>query len=85
MKINDVNILVNKIEIKEKKDNKEKYLYISFIDMQNGDVFEVIEKDLSCLSKLQQMQKYIIDLNLSCNKYGLRLEIEDIKENTGSI
>ena len=85
MKINDVNIFVNKIEIKEKKDSKDKYLYISFIDLQTGDLFEVIEKDLEYLSKLKQMQKYIIDLNLSSNKYGLKLEIEEIKESIGSI
>ena len=85
MKINDVNILVNKLEIKEKKDSKEKYLMINFIDMQTGDLFEVVEKDLDYLSKIKQMQIYKVDLNLLSNKYGLRIEIAEIKETKGSI
>ena len=85
MKINDVNILVNKLEIKEKKDSKEKYLMINFIDMQTGDLFEVVEKDLDYLSKIKQMQIYKVDLNLLSNKYGLKLEIDEIKEDKGAI
>ena len=85
MKINDVNILVNKLEIKEKKDSKEKYLMINFIDMQTGDLFEVVEKDLDYLSKIKQMQIYKVDLNLLSNKYGLKLEIDEIKEDKGGI
>lgn len=85
MKINDVNILVNKIEIKEKKDSKEQYLYISFIELLTGDVFEVIEKDLSILSKISQMEMYKVNLNLGSNKYGLKLEIDEIKESKGAI
>lgn len=85
MKINDVDILVNKIEIKEKKDSKEQYLYISFIELLTGDVFEVIEKDLSILSKISQMEMYKVNLNLGSNKYGLKLEIEEIKESKGTI
>ena len=85
MRINDVSILVNKLEIKEKKDSKEKYLMINFIDMQTGDLFEVVEKDLDYLSKIKQMQIYKVDLNLLSNKYGLRIEIAEIKETKGSI
>ena len=85
MRINDVSILVNKLEIKEKKDSKEKYLMINFIDMQTGDLFEVVEKDLDYLSKIKQMQIYKVDLNLLSNKYGLKLEIDEIKEDKGGI
>lgn len=85
MKLNNIDILITKVEIKEKKESKEKYLYINFIDMVTGDLFEIIEKDLEYLSKIKPMQKYIIDLNLSSNKYGLKLEIEEIKESIGSI
>ena len=85
MRINDVSILVNKLEIKEKKDSKEKYLMINFIDMQTGDLFEVVEKDLDYLSKIKQMQIYKVDLNLLSNKYGLKLEIDEIKEDKGAI
>ncbi|MBW4863035.1 MAG: hypothetical protein KZY55_08250 [Paeniclostridium sp.] len=85
MRINNIDVLITKIDIKEKKDSKEKYLMISFLDMATGDVFEVLEKDLDYLSKIKQMQKYKIDLELSSSKYGLKLEIAEVKENKGSI
>ena len=84
MRINNIDVLITKIDVKEKKDSKEKYLMISFLDMSTGDVFEVLEKDLEYLSKINQMQKYKVDLNLS-SKYGLKLELVEIKENKGSI
>lgn len=85
MRINNIDVLITKIDVKEKKDSKEKYLMVSFLDMVTGDVFEVLEKDLEYLSKIKQMQKYKIDANLSSNKYGLKLELVEIKENKGAI
>ena len=85
MRINNIDVLITKIDVKEKKDSKEKYLMISFLDMATGDVFEVLEKDLEYLSKINQMQKYKVDLNLSSSKYGLKLEIVEVKESKGSI
>ncbi len=85
MRINDIDVLITKVDIKEKKDSKEKYLMISFLDMSTGDVFEVLEKDLEYLSKINQMQKYKVDLNLSSSKYGLKLELVEVKEGKGSI
>ena len=85
MKINNIDILITKVEIKEKKESKEKYLYINFLDMMTGDLFEVIEKDLEYLSKIKPMQKYKVNLNLGSNKYGLKLEIDEIKEDKGGI
>lgn len=85
MKINNIDVLVTKIEIKEKKDSKEKYLMISFLDLLSGDLFEVLEKDLEYLGKLKQMQKYNIDLNLNSSKYGLKLELLEVGEGKGNI
>lgn len=85
MKINNIDVLITKTDIKEKKDSKEKYLMISFLDMATGDVFEILEKDLEYLSKINQMQKYKIDLNLSSSKYGLRIELVEVKECKGAI
>lgn len=85
MRINNIDVLITKIDVKEKKDSKEKYLMISFLDMSTGDVFEVLEKDLEYLSKINQMQKYKVDLNLSSSKYGLKLELVEVKEGKGSI
>lgn len=85
MLINNIDVLVTKLDIKEKKDSKEKYLMISLLDMASGDIFEILEKDLDYLSKLKQMQKYNIDLNLVSNKYGLKLELAEVGEHLGSI
>lgn len=85
MRINNIDVLITKIDVKEKKDSKEKYLMVSFLDMATGDVFEVLEKDLEYLSKINQMQKYKVDLNLSSSKYGLKLEVAEVKESKGSI
>ena len=85
MKINNIEVLITKIDVKERKDNKEKYLMISFLDMEMGDVFDVLERDLEYLNKIKQMQKYKVDLNLSSNKYGLKLELIEIKESKGNI
>ena len=85
MKINNIEVLITKIDVKERKDNKEKYLMISFLDMETGDVFDVLVKDLEYLNKIKQMQKYKVDLNLSSSKYGLKLELIEIKESKGNI
>lgn len=85
MRINDIDVLITKIDVKEKKDSKEKYLMVSFLDMATGDVFEVLEKDLEYLSKIKQMEKYKVDLNLSSSKYGLKLELVEVKESKGAI
>lgn len=85
MKINNIDVLITKVDVKERKDSKEQYLMISFLDMATGDVFEVLERDLDYLSKVNQMERYKIDLNLSSSKYGLRLELLEVKEGKGSI
>lgn len=85
MKLNNIDILITKVEIKEKKESKEKYLFINFLDLATGDLFEVIEKDLEYLSKIKPMEKYKVNLSLSSSKYGLKLELEEIKEDKGGI
>ena len=85
MIINNINALITKVDIKEKKDSKEKYLMISILDMSSGDVFEILEKDIDYLSKLKQMQKYTISMNLSSNKYGLKLELLEVGTELGTI
>ena len=72
------NVLVTKVDVKTKKDNSEKYIMVSFLDLDTGDVFNVIEKDIEVLSKVQPMKKrtgFIV--NFSESKYGLKAEILD--------
>lgn len=85
MKLNNVTVLITKVDARKKKDSEEQYLVISFLDLETGDVFEIIERDMEYLSKIKQMQKYIVDLNLASTKYGLKLELVEIKECKGTL
>ena len=84
MKINKVDMLCTKVEVKENKE-KNKYLMISLLDMATGDSFDIVSKDIELLSKLRAMTKVKVNLNLSSSKYGLKLEIADIIEVLGNI
>lgn len=71
-------VLVTKVEVKTKKESTEKYIMVSFLDMLTGDVFNVLEKDIEVLSKIQPMKKrkdFIV--NFSDSKYGIKLDILD--------
>lgn len=84
MKINKAEVIITKLELR--KNNKgEAYLTIDFLDMETGDGFNVISKNIELMSKVKQMCKYLINLNLTSSKYGLRLEIVSIEEELGAI
>ena len=84
MKINKIDMLCTKIEVKENKEGN-KYLMISLLDLLSGDTFDILSKDIELLSKLKPMTKVKCNLNLSSSKYGLKLEIADVLEDLGSI
>lgn len=84
MKINKVDVLVTKIEVKENKDNQ-KYLMINLLDLGTGDNFDIISKEIELLSQLKPMTKAKVNLNLSSNKYGLKLELLEVLEVLGGI
>lgn len=76
--------LVTKVELKKSKDDKA-YMMVSLLDLNGGDLFEVLHKDIEDMQKLQTMNKQEITLNLVSSKYGLKLDIVKIGEITGSI
>ncbi len=84
MKINKVDVLVTKIEVKENKDNQ-KYLMINLLDLGSGDNFDIISKEIELLSQLKPMTKAKVNLNLSSNKYGLKLDLVEVIEVLGGI
>ena len=84
MKINKIDMLCTKIEVKENKEGN-KYLMISLLDLVSGDNFDILSKDIELLSKLRPMTKVKVNLNLSSSKYRLKLEIADILEELGGI
>ncbi|WP_283696386.1 hypothetical protein [Clostridium perfringens] len=85
MIIKKLDMLCTKVDVKEKKDTKEQYLMISLLDLNSGDVFDILEKDLEIMKNIIPMTKYKVDLRLSSSKYGLSLAIESIGDNLGGI
>ena len=84
MRINGVDMLCTKIDIKEGKEGN-KYLMISLLDLVSGDNFELISKELELLSQLRPMTKIKCNMNLSSSKYGLKLELAEVLEILGNI
>lgn len=82
MKINKVDILITKVELK-KNSKGEAYLLIGILDIDGGDNFQIMAKDLELMSKLKPMTKYKVNLLISSNKYGIMMEIENILEEIG--
>ena len=84
MKINGIDMLCTKMDIKENKEGN-KYLMISLLDLLSGDTFDILSKEIELLSKLKPMTNVKVNLNLSSSKYGLKLEIADFLEELGGI
>lgn len=84
MKINDVNVLVTKVEVKENKEGKG-YVIINLLDLVSGDNFQIVSKDLELLGKLKAMTKFRIDFDLTNTKYGLKLDIDRVLSEEGII
>lgn len=78
MILRDIKMMCIKVEPKQNKEGND-YLVITLADMENGDTFNLIEKDMSYLSTLKPFDSYELDLRLSSSKYGLSLKIENIK------
>ena len=84
MKIENINILITTLVAKTGKTNNS-YLAINFIDLATGQNYDVVEKNIEYMRKLQPMNKYKIDLLLESTKYGLKLTISALKEHLGTI
>ncbi|MGL4740167.1 MAG: hypothetical protein ACRC41_05090 [Sarcina sp.] len=71
-------VIITKVEVKTKKDSTEQYIMVSFLDMLSGDVFDVLEKNIEVLSKVQAMtRRENFEVNFSNSKYGIKLDILD--------
>ncbi|SCJ56680.1 Uncharacterised protein [uncultured Clostridium sp.] len=84
MKLKNLEVLCTKIEAKTNKDGGN-YLLIDLLDIASGDNFNIMSKNIEFMSKLKAMTKYIVTLNLTSSRYGLRLDLEEVGEDLGSI
>ncbi|WP_302537766.1 hypothetical protein [Clostridium saudiense] len=84
MKIKNLEVLCTKIEAKSNKEGQA-YLLIDLLDISSGDNFNLMSKNIELMQKLKSMTKYIVTLNLTSSRYGLRLDLEEVGEDLGSI
>lgn len=84
MKLNNINVLCTKIEAKTNKEGAA-YLAIDLLDIGSGDSFNLISKNIELMQKLRPMTKYVVILNLTSNRYGLKLDLERVVEEIGGI
>lgn len=84
MKLSNIEMLVSKVEVKKNK-KEEAYLLIDMLDLATGDSFQLVDKNIELMQKLKTMTKYQLDLNLSSSKFGLRLEIDHVGKNLGTV
>ncbi len=84
MKLNNVEVLCTKIEAKTNKDGGN-YLLIDLLDIGSGDNFNLMSKNIELMQKLKSMTKYKVTLNLTSSRYGLRLDLETVNDELGSI
>lgn len=82
MRINTM-ALITKVEPKKTKENSD-YILISILDLSSGDNFQITSKDMEHI-KLNAMTKYKVTLNLSSSKFGLKLDLEQVGEELGTI
>ena len=84
MKLKNLEVLCTKIEAKSNKEGQA-YLLIDLLDIGSGDNFNLMSKNIELMQKLKSMTKYIVTLNLTSSRYGLRLDLEEVGEDLGSI
>ena len=84
MKLKNLEVLCTKIEAKSNKEGQA-YLLIDLLDISSGDNFNLMSKNIELMQKLKSMTKYIVTLNLTSSRYWLRLDLEEVGEELGSI
>ena len=84
MKLNNVNVLCSKIELKQNKEGQA-YLLIDLLDIATGDSFNLMSKNIELMKKLKAMNKYNVTLNLTSSRYGLKLDLEEVGDDLGGI
>ncbi len=77
MLLKNIDMMVTKVELKEGKE-KNQYLMINLVDIESGDMFEIIHRDIEAIKELTPFTKVRVNLNLTSGKYGLSLKLHDI-------
>lgn len=84
MKLKDIEMLCTKVDLKTNKEGAA-YIIITLLSLKDGTSFEVMEKNIEYMQKLQPMQKYVLTLDLQSSKYGLRMALDSVGKELGGI
>lgn len=77
-------MLCTKVELKQNKEGAA-YIIITLLSLKDGTSFEIMEKNIEYMQKIQPMTKYIVNLDLQSSKYGLRMALDSIGKDLGTI
>ena len=73
-----VNILVTKMEIKKRQKSDDKYIMVTILDLESGEIFDIVETDIEVLSKVKAMTKHIgAVVSFKNSQYGIKPYILD--------
>lgn len=84
MKLENVNVLIIKAELKKGKNNKG-YIAVDFLDIETADNFTIYSQNLELMKSLKKMTKYNVNLDLKKGKNGLVLMLDAINQELGAI
>ncbi|MDS0525440.1 hypothetical protein NNC19_07100 [Clostridium sp. SHJSY1] len=85
MKINNLNVLVASIEEKVNSNTNAIYWTVGILDLSDGTNFNLTVREQDMISKLKAMFKYNVSLSLKDSQYGMRLSLENVNKELGSI
>jgi hypothetical protein len=85
MKINNINVLVSSIEQKTNSKTNAIYWAVGILDLNDGTNFNLTIKEQELASKLKTMFKYVVNLSLKDSQYGMRLSLDNVNKELGSI
>ena len=77
MKINEKEIMVLKVDKKEKQDHTY-YVAIGIAIIEDGTTFTVNSTDLNLIN-LEPFSKHLANFSLQDSKYGMRLALESLE------
>lgn len=84
MKLKDLEMLCTKVDLRQNKEGAA-YIIITLLDLRDGTSFEIMEKNIEFMQKLQPMHKYTVNLDLQSNKYGLKMVLDSVGKELGGI
>lgn len=81
----DVDVLVSKITRKRNSKTNLDYLALSIGTLDDGSVFNVLERNEDNFKLYEPMEKYNVDMSITSSQYGVSVGIDNINASKGNI